>query len=308
MTVGPETVRIRPLHLLLELARLGGGAVLRGLDRARCLDRRAGRGAPRRGLDRGPQRAAAAGHRGAAPSRTPCRSASCSSSCSTRSMFELVSRIPDTITVDTFGWALLARSGGVGRLRRLRHRPRHERRRHVHLRVIRRIARRSGERVETDVPGIVFLEIDGLGLPVLRRAMRDGSAPELARWLAEGSYALTEWETDLSSQTGASQAGILLGSNDGHPGVPLGREGDGHADDVLEAAGLRGDRAAPRDRGRAAPRRRCEPRQPALRRGRPRDPDREPHRRGEDARTPATAHSSRTASTSRGCSCSSPGR
>src|SRR5204862_6388754 len=44
--------------------------------------------------------------------------------------------------------------------------------------------------------------------------MRDGSAPELARWLAEDGYALTEWETDLSSQTGASQAGILLGSND----------------------------------------------------------------------------------------------
>ncbi len=31
------------------------------------------------------------------------------------------------------------------------------------LRVIQRIARRSGERVETDVPGIIFLEIDGLG-------------------------------------------------------------------------------------------------------------------------------------------------
>ncbi|HSI97626.1 MAG TPA: phage holin family protein, partial [Gaiellaceae bacterium] len=42
------------------------------------------------------------------------------------------------------------------------------------LRVTQRIARRSGERVETDVPGIVFLEIDGLALPVLRRAMRDG--------------------------------------------------------------------------------------------------------------------------------------
>src|SRR4029077_4161987 len=28
---------------------------------------------------------------------------------------------------------------------------------------------------------------------------------------------LTEWETDLSSQTGASQAGILLGANDDIP-------------------------------------------------------------------------------------------
>ena len=85
------------------------------------------------------------------------------------------------------------------------------------LRVIQRIAKRSGERVETDAPGVVYLEIDGLALPVLQRAMRDGNAPTMARWLAEGGYELTEWETDLSSQTGASQAGILLGSNEDIP-------------------------------------------------------------------------------------------
>jgi uncharacterized membrane protein YvlD (DUF360 family)/predicted AlkP superfamily pyrophosphatase or phosphodiesterase len=82
------------------------------------------------------------------------------------------------------------------------------------LRVIHRLARRSGERVETDAPGIVFLEIDGLALPVLQRAMRDGNAPNMARWLTEGTHDLAEWEPDLSSQTGASQAGILLGSNE----------------------------------------------------------------------------------------------
>ncbi len=85
------------------------------------------------------------------------------------------------------------------------------------LRVIQRIAGRSGERIVTSAPGIVFLEIDGLALPVLQRAMRDGNAPTMARWLEEGGYTLTEWETDLSSQTGASQAGILLGSNDDIP-------------------------------------------------------------------------------------------
>ncbi|HTR32270.1 MAG TPA: phage holin family protein [Gaiellaceae bacterium] len=81
------------------------------------------------------------------------------------------------------------------------------------LRVIQRVARRSKDRVVTDTPGVVFLEIDGLALPVLQRAMRDGSAPNLHRWLDEGTHVLAEWETDLSSQTGASQAGILLGSN-----------------------------------------------------------------------------------------------
>jgi uncharacterized membrane protein YvlD (DUF360 family) len=85
------------------------------------------------------------------------------------------------------------------------------------LRVIKRVARRQGSETRTDTPGIIFLEIDGLALPVLRRAMRDGSAPNMARWLAQDGYRLTEWEPDLSSQTGASQAGILLGSNEDIP-------------------------------------------------------------------------------------------
>ena len=85
------------------------------------------------------------------------------------------------------------------------------------LRVVRRIARRQGGGEVTSVPGILFLEIDGLAAPVLRAAMRDGSAPNMARWIAEDGYGLAEWEPDLSSQTGASQAGILLGSNEDIP-------------------------------------------------------------------------------------------
>ncbi len=85
------------------------------------------------------------------------------------------------------------------------------------IRIVQRVARRQGEVSRTDAPGLIFLEIDGLALPVLQRAMRDGNAPELARWLEEGTHRLVEWETDFSSQTGASQAGILLGSNDDIP-------------------------------------------------------------------------------------------
>jgi uncharacterized membrane protein YvlD (DUF360 family) len=81
------------------------------------------------------------------------------------------------------------------------------------IRTADRIARRQGIIASTDVPGIVYLEIDGLAAPVLRRAMRDGNAPHMARW-ARDTHRLVEWETDLSSQTGASQAGILLGSNE----------------------------------------------------------------------------------------------
>src|SRR3954469_11155058 len=85
------------------------------------------------------------------------------------------------------------------------------------LKVTRRIAKRQGAQERSDVPGIIFLEIDGLALPVLRDALRDGSAPTMARWIADEGYQLAEWETDLSSQTGASQAGILLGSNEDIP-------------------------------------------------------------------------------------------
>ena len=116
------------------------------------------------------------------------------------------------LTVDNFGWALLAAlvvaavsvvlavllgSDDTSSIR-----------------IAQRIARRQGIIATTDVPGIVYLEIDGLALPVLRRAMRDGNAPTMARWVAGGTHRLAEWETDLSSQTGASQAGILLGSNE----------------------------------------------------------------------------------------------
>jgi uncharacterized membrane protein YvlD (DUF360 family) len=85
------------------------------------------------------------------------------------------------------------------------------------LQIARRVARRTDRPTTTDIPGFLFMEIDGLALPVLRRAIRDGNTPNMARWLADGTHTLREWETDLSSQTGASQAGILLGNNDNIP-------------------------------------------------------------------------------------------
>jgi putative membrane protein len=70
-----------------------------------------------------------------------------------------------------------------------------------------------GEPEKCDEPGVIFIEIDGLSEPVLRRAIRDGITPTLARWIETGSHQLMHWECDLSSQTSASQAGILLGDN-----------------------------------------------------------------------------------------------
>ena len=66
-------------------------------------------------------------------------------------------------------------------------------------------------------PGVMFLEIDGLAEPILEQALERGDLPTLRRWLDRGSHAVTPWEPDLSCQTSASQAGILLGDNTGIP-------------------------------------------------------------------------------------------
>ncbi|WP_407697932.1 phage holin family protein [Streptomyces apocyni] len=61
-------------------------------------------------------------------------------------------------------------------------------------------------------PGTVFLQLDGVGHDVLLAAVEKGLMPTVAHWL-EHSHRLTPWRTDWSSQTGASQLGILHGSN-----------------------------------------------------------------------------------------------
>src|SRR4051794_19743970 len=86
-----------------------------------------------------------------------------------------------------------------------------------HRNVVRRQARHRGQAIESDVPGVLFLEIDGLAHDVLLRALQDGSAPTLAAWVRGGSHRLRRWETDWSSQTGACQAGLLHGSNEDMP-------------------------------------------------------------------------------------------
>jgi uncharacterized membrane protein YvlD (DUF360 family) len=119
----------------------------------------------------------------------------------------------DALTIDNFGWALAAAlvTSALGLVLEVVTGTNDDLT--YNLQVVRRVAKRTGTPVQTDVPGLLFLEIDGLSLPVLRRAMRDGHAPQMARLLARDSHRMVEWETDLSSQTGASQAGILLGAN-----------------------------------------------------------------------------------------------
>ena len=83
--------------------------------------------------------------------------------------------------------------------------------------VLKRRVQRQKKVVETDEPGFLFLELDGLAKPVLERAVAEGHMPTLARWLQTGSHRLVGWETDMSSQTSASQAGLLHGNNHNIP-------------------------------------------------------------------------------------------
>ena len=61
--------------------------------------------------------------------------------------------------------------------------------------------------------GVIMLEIDGLSMNTLKKAIEKGMMPNIKEWLDAKTHCLKEWETDLSSQTGASQAGILHGNN-----------------------------------------------------------------------------------------------
>ena len=66
-----------------------------------------------------------------------------------------------------------------------------------------------------DYPGVIIIEIDGLAYNVLCEAVERGDMPNIKKMIESDDYKLRMWETDLSSQTGASQAGILHGNNEG---------------------------------------------------------------------------------------------
>ena len=65
-----------------------------------------------------------------------------------------------------------------------------------------------------DYPSLIIVEIDGLAYDVLCEAVDRGIMPTVKSMIDSKIHTLKKWETDLSSQTGASQAGILHGNNE----------------------------------------------------------------------------------------------
>ncbi|GAA4363949.1 phage holin family protein [Nocardioides caricicola] len=83
--------------------------------------------------------------------------------------------------------------------------------------LLRRARRQVVELDDPDVPGIVFVQADGVPYPVLEWCVRAGTLPTLSRWIREGSHAMAEWRPKLPATTPASQMGLLHGTIDGIP-------------------------------------------------------------------------------------------
>ena len=64
-----------------------------------------------------------------------------------------------------------------------------------------------------DYPGLIIIEIDGLSYDILKEAIDKDLMPTVKSMMGN-THTLRKWETDFSSQTGASQAGILHGNNE----------------------------------------------------------------------------------------------
>lgn len=83
--------------------------------------------------------------------------------------------------------------------------------------LLRRARRRPATVDDPDVPGVVFVQMDGVPFPVLDWSIRAGNLPTLSRWIRDGSHHMAEWRPKLPATTPASQMGILHGSIEGIP-------------------------------------------------------------------------------------------
>jgi uncharacterized membrane protein YvlD (DUF360 family) len=82
---------------------------------------------------------------------------------------------------------------------------------------VRRLLSRRRDAIHSKEPGFVIVQIDGLSHLVMQQMFQAGRVPIMSRWLNYGRMRLASWTTLLPSQTSASQAGILFGSNDDIP-------------------------------------------------------------------------------------------
>ena len=80
-----------------------------------------------------------------------------------------------------------------------------------------RMGARGPQPPHSDIPGVVFVQLDGVPAPLLENEIRAGNIPTISRWIRSGSHTWTEWTARVPSTTPVSQAGLLQGANDGIP-------------------------------------------------------------------------------------------
>ena len=80
-----------------------------------------------------------------------------------------------------------------------------------------RMGARGPQPPHSDIPGVVFVQLDGVPAPLLENEIRAGNIPTISRWIRSGSHTWTEWTARVPSTTPVSQAGLLHGRNDGIP-------------------------------------------------------------------------------------------
>jgi uncharacterized membrane protein YvlD (DUF360 family) len=83
--------------------------------------------------------------------------------------------------------------------------------------LVRRTRRRRKPVDDPEVPGVIFVQFDGVPFPVLRWQLLAATLPTAGRWIRDRGYRLVEWTPVLPPTTPASQLGILHGRIDGVP-------------------------------------------------------------------------------------------
>ena len=160
----------------------------------------------------------------------------------------------------------------------------------------------------SDLPGVIFVQLDGVPAPLLENEIRAGNIPTISRWLRSGTHTWTEWTARVPSTTPVSQAGLLHGRQRRHPGLPVVRAGAGPASRRQPPRRRRRHRGAGQHRPGPARRRRRQHLQPLLRRRAhlaahdERDEGAAPRARPVERRTPRSSPIPRASS----ARCSSP--
>ncbi len=80
-----------------------------------------------------------------------------------------------------------------------------------------RMSMRVAAAARNDVPGVLFVQLDGVPAPLLEQEIRSGNLVTISRWVRSGSHTWTEWVARVPSTTPVSQAGLLHGDNTNIP-------------------------------------------------------------------------------------------